>query len=560
MRIGQSNSFLAKCSGISVSLLAAIVALLAPSFAADEFYKVRTSKTEFKYYDLGVHIPARGGRKPFPLARFVAAPGIGLPMEIDPKKGEHMYCNTQYYGLGGGAAPTGPGVPRGVDMNSEENYYFPWTTNFCEKRGRSGDLVCGTQYQEHMGQDCRPASPRSNPKYWVTAVDDGEVITFGSSGGVASVVIKNKDYIWTYLHMTNRQVSKGQQVKKGQRLGQVWNVMQGGTTIHLHIELRYKDKNGYRSLDPLPSMIAAYHRALGNDYVINPDGTLAFDARYEIRDGTTPDPVKPPALCSESASRPTLGTEAQFTFVSLWCHNGSVMGLVEDGNARKIVYYKPKSDGLADTVRSDPVLIEGTVDGGPGTGKARHYSSRCGNRQYDVTGTTAADNKSITLTGERDSFPGKTCSEVKRVSEKLEFAFVEAIGAKPTEPPAPEPAPVTPPQPPAPAPGPIAQPPAPPAPTPPEPPAPGPIIAEPAPVTPPPAPPPVVTPPVVTPPPAPGPIAQPAPQVPPPTVPPPVTPAPTPSPAPAPTPTPLPEKTSIWDSWVKPYIDWWKAK
>lgn len=411
--------------------------------ATDEFHKLRTNKTDFKHFDLGAHAPPRSGRTPFPLARFVAAPDIGLPMEIDPKAGEHMYCNTQVYNLGGFHAPTGPGTPGG-GFDSEENYYFPWTSNFCEKRGRHpNNKVCGTQYTEHMGQDCRPPKPMAR-EYWVTAVDDGIA---GDIGAAHSIAIKNDRFRWVYLHMKDRQVRPGQQVRKGQRLGKVSNVMQGGTTIHLHIELKFNDKGQYRQLDPLPSLIAAYHRALGNAVPVNEDGTLAYDPRFEMRG-----PAAASASLCGAENRPSIGAETQFTFSALWCHNGSLMGLVEDGAARKFVYYKPRNDDLVLSVKGDPVLVEAGVSDAKWSGKARHYSGRCGNRQFDVAGAASADGKSLQISGKRDSFTGKTCDDVSKVTENLAFTYV---GSYP--PPSVETGPAPSPQAPATAPAPVAQ-------------------------------------------------------------------------------------------------------
>lgn len=408
----------------SRQLFAAIAGLIllasGVALAGDEFYEIRTNKTDFAYIDLGTHVPARSARKPFPLARFVAAPDIGLPMQIDPKAGEHMYCNSQVYNLGGFFTPKGDKFPK-VGLNHTDNYYFPWTSNFCEKRDRNGDTVCGTPNQEHMGQDCRPPTPTGSPKWWVIAVDDGIAEYAGASHSIA---VANDRFRWLYLHMANRQVQPGQRVKKGQRLGQVWNVMQGGTSIHLHIELKYKDRGQYRQLDPLPSLIAAYQRALGNPVAIEADGTLGYDPRFEVRAVEGPPPVV--SLCGGAESKPSIGTETQFKFTTLWCHNGSLMGLVEEGEARKLVYFKPRNDDLGAAVKNDPVLVEATVSGTQWTGKARHYSARCGNRQFDIAGAAAADGKRLDVTGKRDSFTGATCDAVTKVTEDLAFTFVGA--------------------------------------------------------------------------------------------------------------------------------------
>ena len=92
------------CGALLAIGAAASIAMFLPSRAQErndpnEFFKLRTDKTSFRYYELGRHAPNRSGRKPYPLSRFVAAPDIGLPIKVDPKNGVHMYCNTQVYGL-----------------------------------------------------------------------------------------------------------------------------------------------------------------------------------------------------------------------------------------------------------------------------------------------------------------------------------------------------------------------------------------------------------------------------------------------------------------------------
>ena len=347
---------------------------------------------------------------------------LGSPWRSEPQEGEHMYCNTQLYGLGGYHRPRGSGVPRaGVD--STENYQFPWTSNFCEKRGRSGVRVCGTTYQEHLGQDCRPPRPTSRPHYWVTAVDAGVVTRKGRSHLIS---VSNQRYIWTYLHTTNRAVRRGERVRKGQRLGQVWN--KTNTSIHLHIELRVKGANGVRVLDPLPSLIVAYRKALGDDgrSLLTADDTLRLDRSYEIAQGTgrssppeAPRPSSDEAPCSRALKQQSIGTDQSYTFSSLWCHNGSVMGLAVSENRHRFIYYKPRA-AIRDSVKDEPVLLDATVQGSNWVGRSMWYSTACGNRRFEVSGTLSADGKVVSVNGERDSFQNRNCDSVK-VPERLVF-------------------------------------------------------------------------------------------------------------------------------------------
>jgi murein DD-endopeptidase MepM/ murein hydrolase activator NlpD len=410
----------------------------APALAQKEFYQVRITdpalKNTFRYYELGKHVPKRSGRRPYPMARFVVAPNIGLPMDIDPLRGEQMYCNTQVYGLGGFHRPRTGNVPSG-SVNSSKNYFFPWTSNMCEKRGRSGaDSYCGTGLKEHQGQDCRPPKPTSSPKYFVTAVDDGKV-TWKKAAQIGGVTISNKDFRWTYLHMVGINVNHNQRVSKGRRLGKVWSL--GSGAIHLHITVRFRDKDGFKRYDPLPSLIVAYRKALGKPAQIDHQGNLAFDSRFEIAH----DPAK--RLCGEAEQRRSLGTEKIFNFESLWCHNGSIVGLEEDGADRRLIYYKTKDDFAEAAVKAAPVVFDGLAfgDGNGWNGRAHHHSLRCGDRVFDVEGDTLANGQKIRLAGQREAFADPQSCTPTKVDEVLEFTFLRKFGVSappPVQPPKPK--------------------------------------------------------------------------------------------------------------------------
>lgn len=443
-------SFIVRIRGVcrvTMKMSALTVLLCTPRAAVSgdqEFYEIRTNKTDFKYFELGKHVPSRSGGRIYPHARLVVAPDIGLPMEIDPRRGEHMYCNTQVYGIGGSAPPRGPGTPGG-GVNSKESYYFPWTSNICETRDRDRDPeFCPSGRLEHLGQDCRPPTPTATPKYFVTAVDGGTVSWEGAPSGVS---IKNDKFIWTYLHMDGRLVRLRDRVAKGQRLGKVW--LHGSGAIHVHIGVHFKDRDAYTRFDPLPSLIVAYQKALGNGFRIEPDGNLAYDPKFEIREGAS-------VACQAASARPSFGTETAFSFESLWCHNGSIVGLVRAGTSRKFVYFKPKSTDLEAAVRNAPVLFEGSDQSGIYEGTMRHYSLRCGNTTFDVSGRfeehgEGGISKTVTVTGTRSSFPSPASCDPVPVNETLQFAFMgayESGGGQPQPSPDPEPqpdpAPVTP--------------------------------------------------------------------------------------------------------------------
>lgn len=402
--------FLMKAQRIWLTALAMLIAVTG-AHAETEFWQIRTNKTDFSYYELGRHIPQRSGRRPYSTARFVVAPDIGLPMAINPRNGEHMYCNTQVYGLGGFHAPSGPGTPTG-DVNSEKSYYFPWTSNMCEKRGRQGDkAACGTIYEEHLGQDCRPPNPSRTAQYFATAVDGGRVDWVGSPAGVR---VNNNSFIWTYLHLEDRLVRRNDPIAKGQKLGKVW--LHGSGAIHLHITVRFKDADGYKQYDPLPSLIVAYQKALGNPVTIHPDGTLARDDRFEIFENAT-------VSCAGALQNPVLPAANTFTFASLWCLNDSIVGLTKDGGKRQFIYYKPATAELAEAVKDEPIVFEGIAKPAAYEGITRHYSVRCGNRTYAAAGPTSANAQTVEVKGERDSFPDPASCDAVKVPETLTFNY-----------------------------------------------------------------------------------------------------------------------------------------
>ncbi len=433
--ITRRRGILAVNAGSHCGTAILVSALLIPPGQAqeqndpDEFFKLRTGSSVFRYYELGHYAPSRSGRKRFPLARFVVAPDIALPIKVDPRNGIHMYCNTQVFGLGGFLRPRGKGVPSGR-VDSLANYQFPWTSNFCEKRGRQGSArqlrVCGTQYVEHLGQDCRPGRP-VNRGFEGLAVADGRVSSFGAGHLVS---ISNATHLWTYLHMDRRTVRRNQFVRKGQTLGLISN-RPGNTSIHLHLEVQVKGPDGLRYMDPLPSLIVAYRRALGHDpsNLIDADGNLKFDPEYEIRAGSDAR-IAGSSPCAHTEELQSISTEWEAHFVSLWCHNGSVVGLVKEGENRKLVYVKPRSE-IADGASRNPVLVEASQAGTAWRGHAIHYSRACEDRRFAIKGQISETSGSLVLTGLRDSFQNSNCDTVK-IAESLTFQRLDnALTSRP---------------------------------------------------------------------------------------------------------------------------------
>ena len=399
------------------------------SHAADTALKdLKRSKNVFSYYQLGHHVPRKSGHPSYKRPRLVVHDGIVLPMKVSPKNGEHMYCNSQVYGFGGSKGPSGNGG------NDKRNYAYPWMPNICELRGNKSNAGVCLKKSIHQGQDCRPPKPQKK-HYKAVAVEDGRITSIG--GGKSNTVRFTGDsqIIWKYLHMRNR-VPKATK-KAGDTLGTVSNYFKtsncGGqysdacTTIHLHLEAWTVANGKYGPVDVLPSLIVANQKALGNSYKVDDNQDLQFDSRFEIKAGSTSvgNPTDIKTDCDGALNNPSIGTELAHQFSSLWCHNGSVMGLVEAGEQRRFVYFKPRT-GLAEYVKSEPVLFSGSTDNKTYEGLARHYSSRCGSQLFDARGHISADFKNVSISGRRKVFNGPTDCSFSFATVALQFSYISS--------------------------------------------------------------------------------------------------------------------------------------
>ena len=174
----------------------------------------------------------------------VYAPGMRFPMETGP-----AFANSQVYGHGGYLGPGGGQC----DAN---NYSYPWKDNYCETR--QWDMPLCPAGNGHQGQDIRPATCDDNT-HWGVATTDGVITNVGSY----SVYLTADDGTrYDFLHMSNVQVSVGQEVKRGDRLGFVSNEFGGtATTIHLHFNIRQSVQGlGSVYVPPYTSLVTAYQK------------------------------------------------------------------------------------------------------------------------------------------------------------------------------------------------------------------------------------------------------------------------------------------------------------
>lgn len=179
----------------------------------------------------------------------IYAPAIRFPMEKSP-----AFANSQVWGVGGSAGPTGA-------QSDRRNFSYPWHDNYCETRTYSMPLCPAGQ--GHQGQDIRGATAEKL-KHWNVAVADGTITNIGSY----SVYLTTADGTrFDYLHMGNLQVKVGQKVTRGQRIGMVSNEFGGTpTTVHMHFNIRQNVAGvGLVYVPPYTSLVSSYQTLLASE-------------------------------------------------------------------------------------------------------------------------------------------------------------------------------------------------------------------------------------------------------------------------------------------------------
>jgi hypothetical protein len=162
-----------------------------------------------------------------------------------------------------------------------DNYDYPWRDNYCEARkGANPDSAPGCPLGKgHAGQDLRPwyCIPARHKEsrckidvFEVVAVADGKALwkTEPHENHMRFMLEDFNDKIYfMYLHMSpgslwNAGMERGKPiaVKKGQVLGMVGNfdkAVVGGTSTHLHFEIRYGDNIG-APVSPYWTLVRGY--------------------------------------------------------------------------------------------------------------------------------------------------------------------------------------------------------------------------------------------------------------------------------------------------------------
>jgi len=226
----------------------------------------------FSYLPPGDLIPGSGQGR---VDNKVYAPGMRFPIEAGP-----AFANSQVWGAGGSQGPGG-------GQCDTINYDYPWRDNYCETR--QWDMPLCPAGTGHQGQDIRPSTCQKDV-HWTVAAVDGTITSIGSY----SVYLTAADGTrYDYLHMSQVQVSVGQKVTRGQRIGKVSNEFGGTpTTIHLHFNLRQNIAGiGSVYVPPYLSLIEAYQALIG-PVSAAPKGNLDAADCDGIR-GWTQDPDTP---------------------------------------------------------------------------------------------------------------------------------------------------------------------------------------------------------------------------------------------------------------------------
>lgn len=210
----------------------------------------------FSYFTPGHLIPGSGtGAND---RETVFSPEMRFPIKSDP-----AYLQSQVWSFGGGV--------KGGDQCDPRNYEYPWRDNFCETRSANRNSPYCPVARIHQGQDIRVGTAEGcnqmrrtaaadRAMYDVVAVEDGVI----QSIGTYTVTLRAGPRIYKYMHMNMRalQVSEGDTVTKGQKLGYVSNDFGGTpTTFHLHFEmLQNTAESGWVHVPPYTSLEAAYER------------------------------------------------------------------------------------------------------------------------------------------------------------------------------------------------------------------------------------------------------------------------------------------------------------
>lgn len=103
-----------------------------------------------------------------------------------------------------------------------------------------------------------------------------------------------------------------------------------------------------------------------------------------------------------------------------WTHNGSVMRLVATGNKRSFAYESPRAGLKAAGVKRGDVVFDGVRDGQSYSGTAYIFHKGCDPQGYPVTGEVSADERRVTLIGQKPTVSDR-CRAERYTDDTLVF-------------------------------------------------------------------------------------------------------------------------------------------
>ncbi len=162
------------------------------------------------------------------------------------------------------------------------------------------------------------------------------------------------------------------------------------------------------------------HATAGTDMkILTIEGQRFRNNGYQLQGPANAPPSSAPQSPPEAQARSTL-----------WDHNRSIMRLVANGENRQFVYETPRQGMANEGVTSGTLLFEGVRNGDTYSGTAFVFRRQCGSTPFEVSGTVAADERTVTMTGDAPRVDG-SCRVIGHVSDTLVFRLVAAGAAGP---------------------------------------------------------------------------------------------------------------------------------
>jgi S1-C subfamily serine protease len=115
-----------------------------------------------------------------------------------------------------------------------------------------------------------------------------------------------------------------------------------------------------------------------------------------------------------------LGTSAVNASDATWSHNGSLMQVSVEGEARTITYLQPRPGMVEAGAKSGDVVFVGKIEGGRLAGTAFLFSKKCGRISYLVAGTESVSGTEIVLQG-RAPRVSTNCQVISTSPDELIF-------------------------------------------------------------------------------------------------------------------------------------------